>query len=89
MDVQATELHQQQKWVEAERCYRQVLQVSPNNADALHQLGALLVQHHGAKQVSPTLYLARLAHVLQLLAALSASVCCLSAVLLRKCFGPI
>lgn len=39
---EATELHQARKLVEAERGYRQVLDVDASNADAIHRLGQLL-----------------------------------------------
>jgi CelD/BcsL family acetyltransferase involved in cellulose biosynthesis len=38
---EATELHQTGKLVEAERGYRQILDVEPRNADAIHRLGQL------------------------------------------------
>jgi len=38
---EATELHQAGKLVEAERGYRQILDVEPRNADAIHRLGQL------------------------------------------------
>jgi len=41
---QASQLHSQQRFAEAERLYRQVLSIDKNNPDALHLLGVLLHQ---------------------------------------------
>jgi tetratricopeptide (TPR) repeat protein len=41
---QALALHQQGKFVEAERAYQEVLQQAPNHFDALHLLGVLALQ---------------------------------------------
>lgn len=51
---EATELHQNRKLAQAERCYRQILDVEPRNADAIHRLGELLTtreNHIGAKRL--------------------------------------
>lgn len=55
---QATELHQAGKLLEAERGYRDVLQVQPKNADAIHRLGQLFANkgdHVAAKRFYKTL----------------------------------
>ncbi len=55
---EATTLHRTRKLVEAERGYRQILDVEPRNADAVHQLGQLLVtkgDHVAAKRLFKTL----------------------------------
>lgn len=54
---QGVQLHQQQNLAEAEQAYRAFLRHNPNHADCLHQLGALLVQQYGAKQVCKDLLL--------------------------------
>ena len=49
----ATELHQAKKLPQAERGYRQILEVDPENADAIHRLGQLLTlagNHAAARQ---------------------------------------
>ena len=51
---EATELHQKGKLVEAEHGYRQVMDVEPRNADAIHRLGQLLANkgdHAAAKRL--------------------------------------
>lgn len=56
--TQATELHQAGKLVEAERGYRDVLNVEPKNADAIHRLGQLFANkgdHIAAKRLFKTL----------------------------------
>ena len=40
----AVQYHQQGAWQQAEQIYRQILQVDPNHADALHLLGVLAYQ---------------------------------------------
>jgi Flp pilus assembly protein TadD len=55
---EATELHQGRKLPQAERGYRQILEVEPDNADALHRLGQLLTtngNHAAARQLFKTL----------------------------------
>ncbi|CAN5432332.1 GNAT family N-acetyltransferase [soil metagenome] len=55
---QATGLHQGGKLVEAERAYREVLQVEPKNADAIHRLGQLFAaknDHIAAKRLFKSL----------------------------------
>ena len=50
---EATELHQAGKLAEAERGYRQILEVDRSNADAIHRLGQLLTtrgRHGPARQ---------------------------------------
>ncbi len=49
----ARELHQDDsRWPEAASEYRRVIKQRPQHADALHHLGALLVQMHGKEKVS-------------------------------------
>lgn len=55
---QATGLHQAGKLAEAERGYREVLNVQPKNADAVHRLGQLFTtkgDHIAAKRLFKTL----------------------------------
>ncbi|MDO8979005.1 MAG: GNAT family N-acetyltransferase [Afipia sp.] len=55
---QATDLHQAGKLVEAERAYREVLNVEAKNADAIHRLGQLFANkgdHIAAKRFFKTL----------------------------------
>lgn len=55
---EATELHQKGKLVEAENGYRQVMNVEPRNADAIHRLGQLLASkgdHASAKRLFKSL----------------------------------
>lgn len=55
---EATELHQGRKLPQAERGYRQILEVDPENADALHRLGQLLTtngNHAAARRLFKTL----------------------------------
>ncbi|EGP07838.1 cellulose biosynthesis protein [Bradyrhizobiaceae bacterium SG-6C] len=55
---EATKFHQQGKLIEAERGYRDVLQVQPKNADAIHRLGQLSTtrgDHAAAKRHYKTL----------------------------------
>lgn len=55
---EATKLHQAGKLPEAERGYRDVLQVEPRNADAIHRLGQLFTgkgDHVAAKRLYKTL----------------------------------
>jgi hypothetical protein len=40
------------QWGAAECIYRSIIKSNPKHADALHMLGALLVQMHGEKEVS-------------------------------------
>lgn len=49
---EATELHQARKLEQAERGYRQILEVDPENADTMHRLGQLLTTtgKHAAAQ---------------------------------------
>lgn len=55
---EATELHQTGKIAEAERGYRQIIEVEPKNADAIHRLGQLMAgrgNHAEAKRLFKTL----------------------------------
>lgn len=55
---EATELHKARKLAQAERGYRQILEVDPENADALHRLGQLLTtkgDHAAARRLFKTL----------------------------------
>ena len=55
---EATQLHQARKLAQAERGYRQILKVEPDNADAIHRLGQLLAakgDFTAAKRVFRTL----------------------------------
>jgi len=55
---EATELHQARKLPQAERGYRQILEVDPGNADATHRLGQLLTtqgNHAAARRLFKTL----------------------------------
>ena len=55
---EATELHQARKLAQAERGYRQILEVEPDNADAIHRLGQLLTtagNHAAARRMFKTL----------------------------------
>jgi CelD/BcsL family acetyltransferase involved in cellulose biosynthesis len=55
---EATILHRARKLAEAERGYRQILDVEPRNADAVHRLGQLLAakgDHVAAKRLFKTL----------------------------------
>ena len=55
---EATELHQARKLPQAERGYRQILEVDPQNADAIHRLGQLLTttgNHAAARRLFKTL----------------------------------
>ena len=55
---EATELHQARKLAQAERGYRQILEVEPDNADAIHRLGQLLTttgNHAAALRLFKTL----------------------------------
>nr|WP_249127773.1 GNAT family N-acetyltransferase [Bradyrhizobium lablabi] len=55
---EATELHQARKLAQAERGYRQILEVEPGNADAIHRLGQLLTtngNHTAARRMFKTL----------------------------------
>lgn len=56
--TESTELHQKGRLVEAEHGYRQVMDVEPKNADAIHRLGQLLASkgdHAAAKRLFKTL----------------------------------
>src|SRR5262249_26322067 len=51
---EVTELHQARKLPQAEKGYRQILEVDPENADAMHRLGQLLTttgNHSGARRM--------------------------------------
>ena len=55
---EATELHKARKLPQAERGYRQILEVEPENADAIHRLGQLLTtngNHAAAQRLFKTL----------------------------------
>jgi tetratricopeptide (TPR) repeat protein len=55
---QATELHQAGKLLEAERGYREILNIEPKNADAIHRLGQLFTNkgdHISAKRLFKSL----------------------------------
>jgi CelD/BcsL family acetyltransferase involved in cellulose biosynthesis len=55
---ESTELHQAGKLAQAERGYRQILEIEPGNADAIHRLGQLQStrgQHAAAKRLFKTL----------------------------------
>lgn len=55
---EATELHQARKLPQAERGYRQILEVEPDNVDAMHRLGQLLTtsgNHAAARRLFKTL----------------------------------
>jgi tetratricopeptide (TPR) repeat protein len=55
---EATELHKAGKMPQAERGYRQILEVDPQNADAIHRLGQLLTtagNHAAARKLFKTL----------------------------------
>jgi Flp pilus assembly protein TadD len=49
---EAVALHRAGQLQQAELCYRELLRAHPQHAECLHLLGALLVQCHGARQVS-------------------------------------
>lgn len=53
--LQAVQLHKAGALAEAEAAYRRVLEQAPQHADALHQLGGLLVQAGTAGKVRATL----------------------------------